>query len=217
MQSLILASAGIVSVGSITIVILLLISDRGWHNGLGYALGYISGYTIIGVAAILLGFNAPKSDSGDSSMVWSIIFLVFGCLLLWLTMRNWRKKPTEGNQEPPRFFSLLDSITPTRAYFIGAIVTVINFKNLAIFLSAVSIVLFSELVLSTKIVIVLLDVLVFCASVLIPVAIYLAFPKTAAERLNWIKQTLENYSRPISIWIPLIFGLIFLLRGISSL
>lgn len=127
------------------------------------------------------------------------------------------KKPTEGNQEPPRFFSLLDTITPVRAYFIGAMVTVINFKNLAIFLSAVSIVLFSELVLSAKIVIVLLDALIFCASVLIPVAIYLAFPKTAAERLNWIKQTLENYSRPISIWIPLIFGLIFLLRGISSL
>lgn len=217
MQSLILASAGIVSVGSITIVILLLISDRGWHNGLGYALGYISGYTIIGVAAVLLGYNTPKSDSDDSSMVWSILFLVFGVLLLWLTVRNWRKKPTEGNQEPPRFFSLLDTITPVRAYFIGAMVTVINFKNLAIFLSAVSIVLFSELVLSAKIVIVLLDALIFCASVLIPVAIYLAFPKTAAERLNWIKQTLENYSRPISIWIPLIFGLIFLLRGISSL
>ncbi len=46
-QSLILASSRLLSVGSITLVILLLISDRGWRNGLGYALGYTSAYTAI--------------------------------------------------------------------------------------------------------------------------------------------------------------------------
>ena len=46
-QALVLASAGLLSVGSITLVILLLISDRGWYNGLGYALGYTGAYTVI--------------------------------------------------------------------------------------------------------------------------------------------------------------------------
>ncbi|MGB7339104.1 MAG: hypothetical protein WBC91_09455 [Phototrophicaceae bacterium] len=53
-QSLALASGGIVSVGSITIVILLLISERGWRNGLGYMLGYVGAYALIGIAAVIL-------------------------------------------------------------------------------------------------------------------------------------------------------------------
>ena len=69
----------------------------------------------------------------------------------------------------------------------------------------------------TKLGIVLLIVLVFCASVIVPVGIYLIFPKSADERLNWMKHTLEAYSRPISIWIPLIFGFIFVFQGVRTL
>jgi ABC-type sulfate transport system permease component len=62
-QALLLASAGLLSAGSITLVILLLISDRGWHNGLGYALGYTIAYTVIGVSAVVLGYRATGNYS----------------------------------------------------------------------------------------------------------------------------------------------------------
>lgn len=217
-QSLILASGGLVSVGSITIVILLLISDKGWRNGLGYMLGYVSAYTIIGVTVVTLSYNytASANASDNPNLTMPILFIIMGCLLLWISQRNWRKKPASEEKKPPRFFAILDKITPLKAFLFGAAISIINFKNLAIFLSAISVILTSDLVLSSKIMIVLLDIFVFCASVILPVAIYLLFPSTAEKRLNWMKQSLDTYSRPISIWLPLIFGLLFLMRGITG-
>ncbi len=215
-QSLILAAGGMLSVGSITIVILLLLSDRGWRNGLAYALGYVSAYSLIGIVVVWVGYTAVSNNSGEPGSFSSILFVAMGLLLLWLTQRNWRKPPST-NQESPRLFTMIDKISPPKAFAFGALVTVINFKNLAIFLSAVSIPLLSDLPLYSKMMTALLDALVFCTAVLIPVLIYVAFPKQANERLNRIKQTLERYGRSIGIIAPLLFGLIFLIRGITGL
>ena len=215
-QSLLLASSGLLSVGSITLVILLLLSDRGWRNGLGYALGYISAYSVIGVSVVLLGYRAAENSPSERSLFFPILLLFFGTLLLWLAFRNWRK-PVSDKQEEPRFFSVVDKITPVKAFGFGAMVSVINFKNLALFLTASSVVVLSDLPITEKITIILLVVLVFCLSVIIPVTIYLIFPKRAKELLDGIKEFLNRHSRPIGIYAPLLFGLIFLLKGISDL
>jgi len=217
-QSLVLASGGIVSVGSITFVILLLISDKGWRNGLGYMLGYTLAYSLIGVAVVALGFNATANSSGEPSLFGPILFMIMGALLLWITQRNWRKPATEPDDNtPPRLFRFVDNTTPLKAFAFGAMVSVINFKNLAIFMSAVSVVHLSNLDLPFKIINVLLVALVFCLSVIVPVLIYVLFPKRSDELLNWIKQYLEKNSRAIGIWFPLVFGLLFLIKGITGL
>ena len=215
-QSLLLASSGLLSVGSITLVILLLLSDRGWHNGLGYALGYTSAYTIIGVSVIVFGYRAAESNTEEPSLVLPILLMVLGTLLLWLALRNWRK-PVSENQEEPRFFSVVDKITPLKAFGFGALISVVNFKNLALFLTALSVVVMSDLFITEKIFITLLVVLVFCLSVIIPVVIYIAFPKRAKDLLNSIRQFLNRHSRPIGIWAPLVFGLLLLIKGITDL
>jgi hypothetical protein len=215
-QSLILASGGILSVGSITIVILLLISGQGWRNGVAYTLGYVGSYSLIGVSILLVGYTVAENNSGESGKFLPLLLIIFGILLLWLTQKNWRKPPSENNRSP-RLFAILDNINPAKALAFGALVPVINFKNLAIFLSAVSVPLLSDLPLLSKIVVLLLVILVFCASVIVPVLIFVSFPKQADQRLNWIKQTLETHSRPIGIGVPLLFGLIFLIRGITGL
>jgi len=97
------------------------------------------------------------------------------------------------------------------------LIAVINFKNLALFLTSMSVVILSNLLITEKIFITLLVVLVFCLAVIIPVAIYVVFPRGAKDILNSIKQLINRYSRPIGIWVPLIFGLILLARGFSEL
>ena len=179
-------------------------------------LGYVGSYTLIGLSVVLVGYNVTGNNSGERGVFLPILFIALGALLLWLAQRNWRKAPADKNKSP-RLFAILDNITPPKAFAFGALVTVINFKNLAIFLSAVSISLVSALPLPSKIIIVLFDVLVFCAAVIVPVLIYILFPKQADKLLNWIKQALETYSRPIGIWVPLVFGLIFLIRGLTGL
>lgn len=215
-QSLVLASAGLLSVGSITLTILLLMSDRGLRNGFAYMLGYAGVYALIGVSAILIGNAVAANSSGETGGFLPWLFIMMGILLFWLSQHNWRK-PRSENRENPRLFSLVDKITPPKAFVFGAVVTVINFKNLALFLTAVSVPLVSNLPLPSKIIIVLLVALVFCTSVIVPVFIYILFPKRADIILMRIKQKFETYSREISIWVPLLFSLIFLIRGVSGL
>jgi len=213
-QALVLASTGFLSVGSITLVILLLLSDRGWHSGLGYALGYFSAYSVIGIVVVVVGYRSAENNTGERSIFLPVLLMVLGTLLLWLSLRNWRK-PVSENKTEPRFFAIVDNITPPKAFAFGATVTVINFKNLALFLSALSVVIVSGLPLPEKMIITLLVALVFCLAVIIPVLIYLAFPRRAKGLLNGIKQTLEKHSRPIGIWAPLVFGLLFFIRGLT--
>ena len=215
-QSLVVASAGLLSVGSITIVILLLLSDQGLRNGIAYMSGYVGGYMLIGVSITWVGYTVAENSSGESGRLTSILLVILGGLLLFLAQRNWRK-PLSDSNENPRLFSIIDKITPLKAFALGALVTVINFKNLAIYLSALSVSLTSDLALPAKMVIAILVTLIFCAAVIVPVLIYLLFPKRADHLLKRIKRTLETYSRPIGIWIPLLFGLIFLGRGITGL
>ena len=93
---------------------------------------------------------------------------------------------------------------------------IINFKNLAIFLTAVSVLLLSNLPLPTQLTILIPLVLIFCTSVITPVAIYLAFPQHAHNYLGRIKQTIDRYSRPLGIAVTLILGLLFLTRALSG-
>ena len=215
-QSLLLASSGLLSVGSITLVTLLLISDRGWRNGLGYALGYFSAYTTIGTSAVLLGYRAAENGTREPSRIFPMLLLFFGSLLFWMAFRNWRK-PVAEKQKEPRFFSIVDKITPAKAFSFGAMVAVINLKNMGLFLSALSVVIFSPLLIPQKVIIALSVAFVFCLSVIIPVFIYVSFPRRAKQVLGGIKHILETHSRPIGIWLPLIFGCIFLIRGITLL
>ena len=116
-QSLILASGGIVSVGSITLVILLLISDKGWRNGLGYMLGYTIAYSLIGVTVVSVGFSTTNNNPGEPSIVLPILFTIMGTLLLWITLRNWRKPEIKAEDKtPPRLFAFVDKTTPPKAF-----------------------------------------------------------------------------------------------------
>jgi len=215
-QSLLLASSGLLSVGSITLVILLLISEHGWRNGLGYALGYFSAYTVIGISIVVLGYRAAENSAREPNRFFPILLLFLGTLLLWMAFRNGRKTIVEKHEEP-RFFAIVDKMTPLKSFGFGALVSVINLKNLALFLTALSVVVISELPIMQKITITLLVALVFCLSVILPVGIYLLFPKGAKNTLGGIKDFLNQHSRAIGIYAPLFFGLIFLLKGISDL
>ncbi len=215
-QTLLLASSGLLSVGSITLVILLLLSERGWRSGLGYALGYATAYSLIGAAAVTLGYRATQASGGQPSPIFPVVLLALGGLLLWLGFRNSRKPPAD-NPEPPRFFALLDGITPRKAFGFGALVSVLNFKNLALYLTALSVVILSDLPLAQKLTIATLAALVFSLSVLIPSGIYLLAPHRARQVLDAFKGWLQRHSRAIGIGAPLIFGLLFVLKGLGDL
>jgi len=82
-QSILLASSGILSIGSITLVILLLISERGWKNGLAYMLGYYISYSMLGVAVTLAGYQITENNTHGPGIAISIIMTLTGQGLLY--------------------------------------------------------------------------------------------------------------------------------------
>ena len=82
-----------------------------------------------------VGYRATANEAGEPSLLQPILLMILGTLLLWLALRNWRK-PVSKNKEDPRFFSIVDKITPPKAFGFGAMISVVNFKNLTLFLTA---------------------------------------------------------------------------------
>jgi threonine/homoserine/homoserine lactone efflux protein len=216
LQTLALASSGFLSFGSLTIMILLMLSDRGWRNGLAYWLGYISVYAIIGVSVVLLNARIAAPADGSAPTWLPILLFLLGGLLILLSWRNARR-PASSTGQPPRFLTLIENITPPKAFGFGALVPVLNFKNLALFLSALTVVMFSRLPVGQKIIVTLLAVLVFCLMVSLPLLIYVLFPRRTDELLHRLKSALERYSHPLGIWAPLVFALLLIIKGISLL
>ena len=217
LQALALASVGLISPGSITLVILLLMSDKSWRNGVAFASAYLVMYSLIGIATLTLGLNAAENRFSEQSPTSSIILIGLGLLLLGITLRNWLKKPSKENNRESRFTKIVDGITPLKAFGLASLASIINFKNLAIFLSAVSVLRLSDLPLATQISFLPPVVLVFCTSVITPIAIYFLFPKQSTHYLTRIKETVSNYSRPLGITVTLILGTLFIFRGLSGL
>ena len=111
-EALLLALSGVVSIGSISIVIILLLSERGWRNGLGYAVGYTSGYVLIGILAVTLGNQFIEINPGKVSFLHTILFLILGILLILLALRN-LKNPIQEFNTNHQFTTILDTIHAT--------------------------------------------------------------------------------------------------------
>jgi len=213
-QSIIVASAGLFSVGSIIVTILLLLSERGKLKGLAYVLGYSISYSLIGIAIIVLGISSDSNKATEPSLVFPVILIVFGTLLLFLSLRNWRKSKQDSKSS---LFASLDKMSPSKAFMTGVLVSMLNVKNLMLFLSAISIVYLSSYNLAFKIINVLLVVFVFCFAVILPVMISFVFPAKSMKILEGFKNTLERNSYTISIAVPFVFGLLFVINGILKI
>lgn len=218
-ESFILASAGMASFGSISLVILFLLTGKDWFNGFGYAVGYTFSYALIGISMIFLGFVGTASTTqAETSIFFPILYIVFGLVLLFLALRGFhRQKGRPENQQLSRLFNSLHNVNPYKAFGFGALISVVNFKNLFLFLSAVSVVHLSKADLYHKILDVLLVTIIFCFSVIFPVLIAFLFPEKSTKILQKLKVSIEAHRHVLGIWMPFIFGIILVFMGAFSL
>ena len=173
---------------------------------------------LVGFSTDNFGVNAIETTQSEPSLSSSIALIGLGVIFLILAARNGLKKPAaETNDQPSRFSKLVDGITPLKAFALAATVSVLNVKNLTIFLSAVSVLLLSELLLSTKLTMLVPLVVIFCTSVITPVAIYLIFPERSNDYLTRIKVAISRYSRPLGIGVTTILGVLLFYRGVSGI
>src|SRR4051812_9616731 len=117
-------------------VILMLGTRRARSNGPAFAVGWVLGLTIVSVIVVLVASGADEADSGSSTAV-DVIKLLFGVLFLWLALKQWRSRPRPGAEVAmPKWMAAVDSLTAGRSFLLGAALSGINPKNLALTLAA---------------------------------------------------------------------------------
>lgn len=212
LQALVIATGGMFALGSLMIVLMLLGAPKGPRTSVAYVFGYAGTYAVIGCASLWLGQAFVTSDGGEPSPAGPSVFVVLGLLLMVFAFRRWRNPPP-ADAPPPKLFAKLDGMTPIKALLFGVMVAAINVKNLAIYLSAISVIAAVPWTPIEAVLAVLLIVSVFCSALVSPLLIFFVFPKHAQQWLAKLKTTLETRSDRITAVVLPLFGVLFLLKG----
>ncbi|ASG67797.1 hypothetical protein CDV26_04805 [Francisella halioticida] len=208
LESIILSFSGFLSIGSIVLVLLLLISNQSIRQALTFVLGYIFGYSFIGIIYVYIGSKFVK----DGNLIPSRFFVIIGVLLVYIGIKNFFKKK-QDKQKEAKIFKLIRRLTAKKAFIFGSLITVINIKNLAIFISIVSVVNNIEARVFLKISIVIIDICIFCLAMIILICIRIILRNLATNILVKIKIWIDKNSVQIVIFFTVLFGLYFIFKA----
>jgi hypothetical protein len=204
----------------IIIDILLLKSPR---QGLLKAAAYVGGMTTLRllqglIFGLILTNSAASSteEGGGKSPIVLTLLLVLGVFLLITAYRVWRKED-DPDAPPPKWLTMIDSLTPLKAFGIGFGLLLIGAKFWVFTLGAIGIIGQAQLGQPSSTIAYLLFVLLAESLLLLPIVIRIIIPEGSKSLLETISAWLTRYNRPIMILVSLIFGLLFLYQGASGL
>jgi threonine/homoserine/homoserine lactone efflux protein len=208
LESIILSFSGFFSLGSIILVLLLLITNKSVKEALAFVGGYIFSYSMIGIVYIYASTKIIKIDSLISSQ----ILIIVGLILVFIGLRNTFKK-NKNTDEEAKIFVFIRKLNPKKAFIFGSLITIINIKNLAIFIAIASAVNNIDSCFMSKILLVIFDIFIFCLAMIILIGIRVLLRDLAEKVLVKLKVTIDKNSHYIAIFFPIIFGLYLIFKA----
>ena len=204
----------------IIIDILLLKSPK---QGLLKASAYVGGMTTLRllqglIFGLILANSAAATaeESGGKSPVVLTLLVVLGILLLIAAYKQWRKED-DPDGPPPKWLTMIDSLTPMKAFGIGFGLLLVGGKFWVFTLGAIGLIGQAQLGQPSSTIAYLLFVLLAEVLLLLPVFIRIIVPKQSKRLLEQASAWLTRYNRQIVMLVSLVFGLLFLYQGISGL
>jgi threonine/homoserine/homoserine lactone efflux protein len=188
-------------------VVLVLGSDRGTPKGAAFVLTWCIGLSAVGGIALLLAGGADASDEGEPATWVNVLLLGLGLLLLAAAVRQWRSRPSGGEETPtPVWMRAIDEFTIAKAGGAGFALSALNPKNLLLTVAAAAEIAEVGLSAGRQVVLLLGFVLVASAGVLTPLVLALALGDRSRELLEGLRGWMARYN-------AVIMGLLFLLIG----
>ena len=198
-------------------VILMLGTARARSTGLAFAIGWVVGLVVVSVVVVLLTNGADDSDSGTSTVV-DVIKLVFGALFLLLALKQWRSRPQPGTEAAmPKWMATIDSFTAGKSLVLGAALSGVNPKNLALTLAAAASITQAGLDGGGTAVAIAVFVVIGSLTVAGPVLFFLVAPRRAAGTLRPIKDFMAAHNAVIMMVVLLVLGAKLIGNGIAGL
>ena len=199
-------------------IILMLITPKARSNGLAFLGGWVLGLAIIGTIVLVVANTAGVATSSGPSKTVSAIKLALGLLLLFAAWRQFRKRPAHGEEAPmPKWMKSLDGFTPTRSLAIGALLSGVNPKNLALNATAAAGIAATGLPGVQQAVVLLVLIVVASVGVAAPVGVYFLMGDRATSVLDSWKAWLAANNATVMTVLLLVFGVVLIGKGIGGL
>jgi hypothetical protein len=204
----------------IWIILVLLILQSS--NGLVKAVAFVAGITTIrllqGITfGAVFGIEkvAEEATSGLTPVV-SILLIVVGILLLIAAIKMLCEE-ADPDAPPSKWLALIDSTSPLKVFGLGGLLTLVATKMWVFTLSAIGVIRQSDLSQAESMTTFLIYVGGAESLMILPLLIYAIAPRRSTTILRPATTWLKKYNRPITIAVSLIFGSLFLWKGISGL
>lgn len=201
-------------------IILGLLLLQSPEKGLLKAIAFVTGMTLTRMLqGLLFGWllaDAMTAGENGKNPILSILLLVLGILLLIAAYKKWQREE-DPDDAPPKVFTLIDRLTPLKAFGLGFSFPLIAAKLWVFTLSALTTIAAAQLEFGASAVAYLLFIVLAESLLLLPILARILLPERSQSVLTQLSAGLTRHSRPITIAVSLVFGLFFLQSGISGL
>jgi hypothetical protein len=196
----------------------------GRRGPLANTLCLLAGWTtVLVLQAILMRLILGDSGPAVSDQTKAVLNLIVGQLLLSFGLRNLigARHPlahvVEGTPEhaerPPKWMQALDTLTPAKAYAVGAILLLVSPADVAVYLSAIQGIAGADLSTDTRIVVNVGLIIAIDVCILAPLAVYIASPHRSQQLLSAGRAWLVANQRRLTAIVLLAFGALLIVSG----
>lgn len=195
-------------------ILILLMTRRATSNALYFLTGWFFGLLLVGIltlfgSSLLYGPSGESGNSGTIRVILGAVFLVLAVVMA-------RQIPRKGQEPaPPAWLDKLDQFGFPQSFAFGFFFSVPNVKNASLVVTGMTGILPLQLGTGALISVLLLFSLIASTGVLIPPGIYLMMGERAASVFGVMKQWLIRHRALILFLILLLFGVLWLVKGLS--
>ncbi len=205
-----------ISLVPIIAVIIMLFTPKATTNSVAFLLGWLLGLIVVGSIVLLAG-DVASDESGEST-VSGVVKLALGLLFLALAARNWRSRPKAGEEpEMPAWMATIDQFGAGKSAGIGALLSGVNPKNLALTAAAAATIAAAGLTTGEQIGAFAVFVTIASVTVAAPVIVYLIMGDRVQGGLNSLKEWLIANNNTVMAVLLVVFGAKLLGDAISIL
>ncbi len=191
-------------------------------SGRSTAVAWVGGMTTVRLAqgvvfGLILGAgDGTDASSGGPGSAVSLLLLVIAVVFYVSAAKQLLDQPDE-DAPPPRWMAMVESVTPGRAYLLGAGLVAASAKFWVFTLGAIAAIGAAGMSRPASIVTFLLFVALAESLLLAILVVAYAMPHRAETLLDRVAGLLERYNRVLVITLGLVFGTWFLVKALDGL
>lgn len=204
---------------AVVAIALILGTPAAKRNGVAFGLGWVFGLVAVSALVVIFAGNAAEAASTPKSATTAgcIAKIALGALLLFFAAMRWRRRPRKGDpQATPKWMASLDQITAGRSFLLGALISGVGPKNLALNI-AMSVSLATGGFATADVVgAVVIFVVISSVTVVGPIIVYLAMGQRAEHGLGQMRDYMSSHNNTIMMVLLLVFGAKLIGDGLTA-